>query len=195
MMIIGITGSFGSGKTTIAKMFKRKGAYVIDADKVCHSLMSSSADLRRKIVRRFGKDILTKDGKIDRKKLGRFVFKDKAKLRMLNRLIHPAALKEIKRIIKTKRRKDIIMVDAPLLIESDFYKEMDRVIVVSNTVDKQIKRLVKAGSAERKDALRRIRMQSSLKRKLELADFIIDNSGSKKKTLFQVGKIWKTIGS
>ena len=87
-MIIGITGSFGSGKTTVAKMFVRLGAYAIDADKVYHSLIRQGEDCYKKIVSHFGKDILGKTGEIDRKKLGNIVFKEKSKLKLLDNLVH-----------------------------------------------------------------------------------------------------------
>jgi dephospho-CoA kinase len=192
-MIIGITGSFGSGKTTVAKMFGRLGAYAIDADKVYHSLIRPGKNCYKKIVMHFGKDILGKHEYICRKKLSRIVFKDKSKLKLLNDLTHSEIIKEIKRIIKSKKEKAVI-IDAPLLIESGFYKEVDKIILVANEKDEQVKRVREVRGISAKETLKRIRMQMPFNKKLAFADFIIDNSGSKTKTLTQVNEIWKKRG-
>ena len=191
-MIIGITGSFGSGKTTVAKMFAKLGAYAIDADKVYHSLIRPEKNCYKKIVKYFGKDILAKSGQIDRKKLGNIVFKDKSKLKILNSITHDEVIKGIKRIVKTKKGK--VIIEAPLLIESGFYKEVDKVILVANKEEEQVKRIKEARGLPSKKILKRIRMQMPFKKKLALADFIIDNSGSKRDTLIQVKEIWKQKG-
>ena len=104
-MIIGVTGSLGSGKTKVAKMFERLGAYRIDADKVCHSLMTPTAKVYRSIVKHFGTSVLGKARCIDRKKLARAVFKKRSKLALLDRLVHPEAIKEIERIARTKKKR------------------------------------------------------------------------------------------
>jgi dephospho-CoA kinase len=192
-MIIGITGSFGSGKTTVAKMFTRLGAYVIDADKVCHSLMAPSKEVYGRIVRCFGSRILRRDGHIDRKRLARVVFKKKAKLNLLNKIVHPVAIKEIERLVKINRERKIIVIDAPLLIESGFYRNVDKIIVVKNNIGNQIDRLASTNGMDKKEILERIQKQMPLKKKAAFADFIIDNSGSKKETLFQVQEIWKKL--
>jgi len=193
-MIIGITGSFGSGKTTVAKMFARLGAYAIDADEVYHSLIRRKEGCYKKIVKCFGKDVLDASGRIDRKKLGKIVFKDRAKLKLLNSITHPEIVKEIKRIARSKK-SEFIIVDAPLLIESGFYKEVDRIILVANRKEDQVKRKRESAGLPAKETLKRIRMQMSFKKKLAFADFIIDNSGSRLSTLTQVREIWKQRGA
>lgn len=192
-MLIGITGSLGSGKTTVARIFGRLGAYVIDADEVCHSLMKPSRQAYKSIVRHFGITILNKNKWIDRRRLSRIVFKDKARLDSLNKIIHPLAIKEIERICRAEKKRRFIVVDAPLLVESGFYKKMDKLIVVKNSIDNQIERLTGSKRISKKEALERIRMQAPLKEKAALADFIIDNSTSKTKTFSQVKKIWKKL--
>lgn len=191
-MIIGITGSFGSGKTTVAKMFSKLGAYVIDADKVYHSLISPGKSCYKNIVRHFGKGILNRAGRIDRKKLGKIVFKDKTKLRLLNNLTHPEIMKEVRRLAKLNKGR--VIVEASLLIESGFYKEMDRVILVANEKEEQVKRIRENKGLPARETLKRIRMQAPFKKKAALADFIIDNGGSKTDTLTQVKEIWEKRG-
>jgi dephospho-CoA kinase len=192
-MIIGITGSFGSGKTTVAKMFTRLGACAIDADKVYHSLIKPGEKCYKKIVRHFGKDILGKHECIYRKKLSRIVFEDKSKLKLLNDITHSEIIKELKRIIKSKKEK-VVIVDAPLLIESGLYKEVDKIILVANEKEEQVDRTRDARGLSAEETLKRIRMQMPFNKKLAFADFIIDNSGSKTKTLTQVKEIWKKRG-
>ena len=194
VMIIGITGSFGSGKTTVAKMFARLGAYIIDADKVYHSLIRQREGCYKKIVKCFGKDVLDASCRIDRKKLGKIVFKDRTKLKLLNSITHPEIVKEIKRIARSKK-SEFIIVDAPLLIESGFYKEVDRIILVANKKEDQVKRIRESAGLPAKETLKRIRMQMPFKKKLAFADFIIDNSGSRLSTLTQVKEIWKQRGA
>lgn len=193
VMVIGITGNLGSGKTTVARMFARKGAFVIDADNVCRYLMRPSKKPYKKLIRHFGDSILKRDDTINRKKLADIVFNNKSKLRLLNRIIHPEAIKEIGRLITTNKKKRIIVIDAALLVESNFYKKMDRIIVVKADRKKTIGRLVRARGLTKADILKRIRTQAPFKKKLALADYIIDNSGSRKKTLFQADEIWKKI--
>ncbi len=181
-MLIGITGSYGSGKSTVAKMFARRGAFVIDADRVCHSLMERPKPVYKKILKHFGAGILDARKNIHRRRLAEIVFSNRSKLDLLNRSVHPSAIKEINKIIRRNKKRKIVIVDAALLIETGFHKSMDKVIIV------------KAGS-RKNDYLQRMRMQASLKKKLLLADFTIDNSGSKKKTLSQVRRIWKQLGA
>lgn len=192
-MVIGITGSFGSGKTTVAKMFKTFGAYIIDADRVCHSLMTPSKKAYKRILRHFGDSILRRNKAIDRHKLAEIVFKDKSKLKLLNALVHPEAISQIERIIRTEKKRKIIVIDAALLVESGFYKKIDVLVVVRISRRKQVKRLIQVKGMSKKDILNITRQQTTLRKKLEHSDFIIDNSGTKEETLFQVEKIWKTI--
>ncbi|MFA5389568.1 MAG: dephospho-CoA kinase [Candidatus Omnitrophota bacterium] len=192
-MIIGITGSFGSGKTTVAKMFAGSGGLMVDADKVYHSLITPGKKCYKKIVRHFGKGILDKDGRIDRKKLGGEVFRKKSRLRLLDNLVHPEIIKEIKAAIRSAGKKDVI-VDAALLLETAFYKDMDIIVVVANKKKEQVRRIKKAGTGLSKSAIEsRIRTQMPFRKKLAFADFIIDNSGSKIQTLRRVRDIRKKL--
>lgn len=192
-MVIGVTGSFGSGKTTVSRMFERLGAYVINADKISHSLMEPKERTYRDILRHFGNSFIKKNRVIDRKKLARVVFKYESKRKLLNRLVHPEAIKRINRILE-RRKEDLIVVDAALLIETGFYKKMDRLIVVKTNRNEEIRRLVDRRGMTRKEILQIFRAQASLKKKLEFADYVIDNNGSKKQTFLQVKKIWKQLG-
>jgi len=194
MLLIGLTGGFGSGKTTVARMFHYMGAYIIDADKICHDLMMPGKNVYKRALSCFGKDIVQKRHAIDKIKLSSIVFNNTKKLKMLNNIVHPEVIKEIRNRIKKNKKRRCILVDAPLLIECGLYKEMNVVIVVKTSGDRQIKRLRKKDNIAREDALKRIKTQMPFKKKMSFADFIIDNNGSKKKTLVQVKRIWKQLG-
>lgn len=193
-MLIGITGNFGSGKTTAAKMFKKLGACIIDADKIYHSLLKSGGQLHEDIVNAFGKGIIGADNRIKRDNLAKIIFKNKRNLKRLNKITHAKIIKEIKAVIKKLGKKKIIIVEAALLIESGFYKHMDKIVLIKASREQQIKRIMKKTSIQKQDILKRWRYQSTLEEKVSLADFIIDNNGSKNKTLCQVKNIWKKLG-
>ncbi len=192
--IIGVSGGFGTGKSTVAGIFKNLGAAVIDADKIAHDLMGSARPGKewvKKITFVFGKKIL-KSGCLDRPKLGKIVFSNSRLLKKLNHIIHPQVIRIIQKEIKYTPSR-LIVIDAPLLIESGLDRTVDMLIVVRASQDKQIKRIQKRSFLSQADILRRIRCQIPLRDKLRLADFIIDNNGSLKKTKKKVREIWRRL--
>ncbi|OGX15363.1 MAG: dephospho-CoA kinase [Omnitrophica WOR_2 bacterium RBG_13_41_10] len=195
-IILGLTGGLGSGKTYVAKIFKSYTAQVIDADSIAHKIIRPGKKTYKRVVKSFGRQILNKDKTINRSWLARIIFSDKKLLFRLNRIIHP----EIIRIIKTKIKtasKQIIIIDAPLLIEAGLEKMVDKIIVVAATKENQINRLLARRHLNRADIKRRINAQISLAKKVRMADFVIDNNGSKADTTKQVGiirrKLWKNL--
>ncbi len=194
-IVIGVTGSFGTGKSTVSRLFGRLGARVINADKIAHETILPGHEIYKKIVSIFGPSILKKNKRIDRKKLANVVFCDKKRRLLLNSLIHPEVIKKIKGMIrKTKKRtKSVYVVDVPLLIEAGLLGMVDKLIVVTTDKKTQIKRCMARWGAGRADVERRIRSQMSLSRKRLLADFIIDNNGSLYATGKVVKKIWREI--
>src|SRR3989338_5474793 len=133
-MIIGITGSIGSGKTAVARLFGKLGYIRVDADEIGHRILKENMTVYRKIIQNFGKDILGKNKNIDRKKLGDIVFNSNKKLKKLNSITHPIIIKNLERNIskikKQCRDKTRIVIDAPLLLETKTKKLVDRIIVV-----------------------------------------------------------------
>jgi dephospho-CoA kinase len=181
-MIIGITGNFGSGKTTVANMLKKLGYSVIDADKIGHDILKK--EVKKQVLKVFGKDILKKN-QIDRKKLGKIVFNDKSKLKKLNKITHPIIIKKINKKIKSIKNKKIA-IDAAVLIEAKWYKICDKVIVVKISRENQLKR---AKNKEYAKAI--IKSQLPQNKKLKYADFVIDNNKLKLSVKKQVSKTFK----
>jgi len=195
MCVIGLTGSLGTGKSTVAEMFRQLGAKVLNADTIAHQQIAPGAACFKPIIRMFGKDILTA-GRIDRKKVGSLVFRDINQLRKLERIVHPAVRKIILykiRQVKKRRRKSIVVIDVPLLFESKLKADVDISIVVKTTRVTQIARATKQLGMTKPEALRRINAQMPLQKKIRLADIIIDNNGSLTKTKTQVNLIWEKL--
>lgn len=193
-IVIGVTGTFGSGKTTVANIFRSFGARVIDADKIAHGLLIPGSQTYAKIIRNFGPAILKKDKTIDRRRLSAIVFEDKKKRNKLNNIIHPQVTRIIKRRIRDSSSK-VIVLDVPLLIEAGLINLVDKLIVVKIDPKKQIVRLAAKTSLGKDEILKRINAQIAQNRKIRLADFIIDNSAGIKQTQKQAAEIrrflWK----
>jgi dephospho-CoA kinase len=194
-IILGLTGGVSSGKTTVAAMFKSLGARIIDADAISHNLLKPDKKVYCQVVKIFGKGIIKKDRTLSRKKLGRIVFNAKPLRKQLDRIMHP----EIIRIIRKKLqavRKGVVVLEAPLLIEAGLTGMVDKLIVVNLSLAKQIKRIQQKTLLTKEEVFKRIRSQLPLEKKVRLADFIIDNNGTRKQTQKQVAKLrrqlWKS---
>lgn len=194
-IVIGLTGSFGSGKTTVAGFFRSMGAQILDADKIAHAIIRPQAEAYKKIVKTFGKEIIKKDKSVDRDRLARIVFNNRVLLKKLNSIIHPRVIRIIKEKIE-KASKRIIILDVPLLIETGLKRRVDKIIVVNIARDRQIERLRAKTGLSRQEILKRIKAQMPLNHKVRLADFVIDNSGTMKETRKQAIAIrrllWKS---
>jgi dephospho-CoA kinase len=142
----------------------------------------------------FGRSILKSNNCIDRKKLGKKVFADKAALVKLNSIMHPSLIKEIKRQIKSSDKK-IIILDAALIIEAGLRRMVDKLVVVKAKKEQQILRKTQKGAFEKKDIVMRMKSQISQNEKLRFADFIIDNSGKVSQTRKQVSEIRRALAA
>jgi dephospho-CoA kinase len=175
-IILGLTGPIASGKNTVAKIFSRRGAYVIDADKIGHQVIAPQSKAWHEIVKVFGSKVLNRGGAINRRKLAGKVFASPAALRKLNRITHPELRKIIIGEIKSARlsNKRFIIVNAAILNEMKLVPLVDKVVVVLAGKAARIRRLIKAGSS-RSDALARIRVQGPDSRYRKIADHVIVN--------------------
>jgi len=190
--VLGVTGNIGSGKSTVAAMLKTKDAALIDADKLAHQACSFKSSVYKKIKNCFGKSILKNNNCIDRVKLARIVFSDKAALDKLNSIVHPVVIKKIRQLIK-KTNKKIIILDAALIIEAGLRKTIDKLVVVASKRNQQILRSQKCSGLSRNEVIKRMQFQISQSKKERFADFIIDNSGSMNKTKKQVMQIRRVL--
>jgi len=197
MIVLGLTGSLGTGKTTVAEMFARLGARVLDADTIANALLVKKGPCRSRIQKKFP-TAAGSGGEIDRMRLAQDVFQSAKKLRDLEKIIHPAVEREIRRalrVFKAKRSVHMVVLDVPLLFEAGLDALADAVIVVRANQRQQIERVTKSRSITRQEALSRLRRQMPQKDKMERADFIIDNRFSQAKTRAQVKRIWDGLVS
>ncbi len=195
-MIIGITGGFSSGKSTVAGFLAERGAAVLDADTMAHQAAEPMGDCYRAIIKLFGDSILGEGRRIDRQLLGKIVFADFKKLRRLNQIIHPYVKRKFKeaavRILRENPRS-LIVFDVPLLVESGMMGDVDWMVVITTTVKKQIERAMERFGLAEREALRRIQAQLPLREKARRADFVISTSGTLDETKEQVEKLCQKL--
>ncbi len=196
MLHVGLTGNIASGKSAAALFFAEMGAHVIDADQVAHDLQRPGTPTFHRIVSAFGPEILTPNGEIDRKKLGRLVFADTERRLQLNALIHPGVGAAIlQRIFELEQSSSsgIVLVDAALMVETGGYKMYHRLIVVTCAPSLQISRLMSRDGLTELEARARMDSQMPIEEKLKLADYVIDTSGTMKQTHDQVEKVYRDL--
>ena len=191
-IVIGLTGGFGSGKSTVARIFKACGAEIIDADQIAHKIIKPGTRIYKRITAIFDKQVLKKNRSIDRRKLGKIVFANKALLGQLNRIMHPEIIRIIRKKISQSKKK-IIILDAPLLVEAHLNKITDKLIVVTINRREQLKRLFKKTGLSSAQILLRARRQIPLADKVRIADFVIDNNGTIGNTKNQVTEIRRML--
>ncbi len=183
-LIVGLTGSFGSGKSTVGQIFKRLGArQVIDADKIAHEVFRSGHPLGKRIKKLFGVK-----GALDRKAIARKVFSDPLKRRRLEAIIHPYVFGRIRGEI-AKIQSGIVILEVPLLFETGFDGFCDVTVVVLSKEKDVYRRLLKSGYPSR-EIRARLRSQMSARQKKAKADLLIDNSGSKSQLIQKTKLIW-----
>jgi len=193
MRIVGLTGGFGSGKSFVASLFKRLGAKVVDADKLGRKALKKGSAAYKKIVAAFGKKILGPDLSINRKVLAETAFADRKNLAKLNRIVHPGIIRDIVKRIRNAADSEILIVDAPLICETNITGLMNSLIVVKASKKDQIERCSKKFGMRREDICKRMAHQMPLERKVRYADYTVDNSGTKEATNKQVRKIWREL--
>jgi dephospho-CoA kinase len=188
---VGLTGGIACGKTVVRRRLEERGIPTLDADAVVHDLLKSGTDVTRQIAESFGDRVIASDGAVDRKLLGALVFRDEEARRRLNAIVHPGVWREIERFfVERERASDpAAVVDAALMIETGSYQKYDLLVVVHCRPDLQLERLMARDGLSREDALRRIRSQMPIERKLPFGDFLVDTSGSIEETLEQTDEL------
>jgi dephospho-CoA kinase len=196
MINIGLTGGIGSGKSTVSRLFQKRGAYSIDLDVLAHRVEEPGSAAWKSIVEHFGRKILDKDDRINREVLGGIVFRDREKLEKLNSIVHPAVFEEWRRRVDDIVNNDteaIILSDIPLLIEVGWHKAMDIVILVYTPPGVQAERIMKRNGYTYEEARDRINSQMPVDEKIPFADFVIHNEGTPEETEAIVDRIWKEL--
>lgn len=192
--ILGLTGGIASGKSTVSAYLAQNGALIIDADLIARQVVAKKSSGLKQIVAKFGGEILTASGELDRKKLGKLVFSNKELLKALTDITGPLIRAEILREIEAAKKAQVklVVLDIPLLFETGYQTLCDKVMVVTIPSEVQLERVMKRDNLSAAEARKRIANQLPASKRNELADVLIDNSKSVAETYQQVLK-WLKI--
>lgn len=196
MLVVGLTGGIGSGKTVVASMFEDEGAHVIDFDYLARLIVEPDKPAWRDIVDYFGPGILSPDRTLNRPALAEIIFSDDKSRKALEGFTHPRIFERRDALLKAIREKDpcsIVIIDFPLLFESGLRKDLDKVILVYVPRDVQLERATKRDGLSPEEVEKRLHAQVPIGEKRSLSDFVIDNSGSLKHTRDQVRKVMREL--
>src|SRR5699024_7952975 len=195
-LIIGLTGSIASGKSTVSLMFDDFDIPVIDADKLAREVVDPGEKAYEAIIHKFGPGILREDKTLDRKKLGAIVFADEQKRMQLNEIVHPAIREKMlkHRDAYIKSDEKCVVLDIPLLFENKLTNYVDKTLVVYVDENVQLERLMEREGFSKQEAKQRIQAQIPNKEKAKLADAIIDNNGTKHHSYEQLENLLRTWG-
>jgi len=206
MLKVGLTGGIASGKSVVGEMFVALGAYLVQADRIAHSLMSPGEPVYNEVVRHFGRDILNRDGSVNRAKLAEAAFgpaaadKTASRIEELNRIVHPAVIRsqnEWMHAISLQDPQGVAMVEAALILEAGAADHFDRMVVVTCNPEQRAVRFAARQKVDlesaRKAAARRMAAQLPDEEKIKAADFVIDNSGTLESTREQAGRVWQQL--
>jgi dephospho-CoA kinase len=195
MLLVGLTGNIGSGKSTVAQMLSERGATIIDADVLARRAVELGTPAFDKIVARWGSSILAPDGHLDRSALRRVVFADHAQLEELNQIVHPEVERLRSRLIdQAKRRGDhVVVCDIPLLFERHMTDRFDRIVLVDSHRAIRLERLVKERGLRETEAMDMIAAQMPAELKRARADFIIENDGTFAQLERRVNDVWTAL--
>lgn len=182
MKVVAVTGSIGTGKSTFCKLLSDKyNMPIIDADVLARKAVEKDSQGLAKIKKTFGKKYITKEGELNRKKLGADIFGKEKKLKKLNSIVHPIVKQLFEDEIQIYKEKgeDYVLYDCPLLIEEELYEDMDCIILVCAVEDIQVARIMARDDISEEDARRRIASQMKLEDKAKYADIIVYNNGDR----------------
>jgi dephospho-CoA kinase len=190
MILLGLTGGIGSGKSSVAQLLSARGAIVIDSDAITREMQTAGSPLLAQLVERFG-DVLNEDGSLNRAQLASIVFPSPENVKALNAIMHPAIGKEMSRRLDEQRKTDnVVVLDIPLLVENP-RKGLSGVLVVDVDTELAVERVVKHRGMDADDVRARISRQSTREQRIAIADRIIDNSGSLEELERQVEDAWQ----
>lgn len=196
-MNIGLTGGIASGKSTVSAYLVAMGAVLIDADQIAREVVLPGTPALNKIEQLFGTEVITEEGTLNRKKLGELVFANESSRKLLEGILHP----EIREIMNQRMNqleadnpRRLVVVDVPLLYESGLASMFEKVMLVFVPREIQLERLMNRDGLSRGQAEARLEAQMPIEQKVQLADFVIDNSGTLEETGAQLQQFWREKG-
>ncbi len=195
-LVVGLTGGIASGKSLVSSYLQDLGAAIIDADELARKAVVPHSPAWQEIREYFGAGVFQPDGNIDRKKLADLVFNSRSEREKLNSIIHPRVIESTLRLKEkhqNEKRAPLIVIDAPLLIETGMYEHVDEVWVIAVPEQTQLERLVERDGLSMQRAQNRLASQMPLSEKLQYADRVIDNSGEIEKTIEQIDTLWRQV--
>jgi len=198
MLVIGLAGGIGSGKSSVSGMLKNLGAIIIDADKLGHEVYLPGTEGLREVVSEFGEDILSSNGEIDRRILGSKVFGSPEAMAKLNAIVWPRIKNKVTELIEENSQlgTEVLVLDAAVLIEAGWTSVVDEVWVVTAPVDQIISRLESRNGITEEQAMSRINSQMTTEQRVEYADIVIENDDSLDELMSSVQHIWnKTLSN
>ena len=195
MILVGLTGGIGSGKSTVSARLAARGAVILDADAITREVQLPGSPVLVELAERFGPEVIAADGSLERQALADIVFTDPEALKALNAIVHPAVGREMnRRMIEQRTTTNVVILDIPLLTENPREGLQGR-IVVDVPVETQVERLVKHRGFDEADARARIGRQASRNERLATADFVVDNSGAPEDLEPQIDRLWRWLTS
>jgi len=194
MLLVGLTGGIGSGKSTVARMLEERGAVVFDADALAREAVEPGTPGHDAVVERFGANVLAPGGELDREALGSIVFADPAARRDLEAIVHPEVRRLLAEGCEAYQGSDrVVVFSAPLLVETGMHTAFEVLIVVSAPVQTQVDRLLRDRAMSEEQVRARIAAQAPLEEKAAAADVIVDNDGTLEDLRDQVGRLWNDL--
>ena len=195
MILIGLTGGIGCGKSEVSRLLEKRGAVIVDADLIVRELQQPGGEIFLRMVEMFGEKVLATDGSLNRAAVANEVFKDADLLKKLNSLIHPVVRRVMNERVESHRATDnIVILDIPLLVENP-REGLDGVLVVDLDPQTAIERIVSQRNMSIDDAIARVSAQSTREQRLAIADHVVDNSGDRDALAIQVDVAWSWITS
>jgi len=196
VLLVGLTGGIGSGKSTVARMLEERGAVVFDADLLAREAVEPGTQGHTAVIERFGADVLAPGGVLDREALASIVFADPSARRDLEQIVHPEVRRLFAEGSEAYRDTDrIVVFSAPLLVESGMHTAFEILVVVSATVATQIERLMRQRGMSEQAIRARIDAQAPLEDKAAVADFLVDNEGTLAELESQVERLWHDLSA
>lgn len=193
MILVGLTGGIGSGKSTVSGLLAERGAVIVDADQIVRDVQQPGSPVLHELAERFGPQVIAEDGSLDRAAVAAVAFADADALKDLNKIVHPAVGIEVTRRVMAQRSTDrVVVMDIPLLTENP-REGLQAIIVVDVPTEVQLERLVASRGFDETDARARMARQATREARLATATYVLDNSGARDDLVPQVDALWRIL--